>query len=488
MNRWRVAAALVSVALMQACAGRQATSGSSSEHERLLADVAAHPNDSGANLRLARYAWAAKQPGAALRHFAVVEANGGLFGTRWTNADREHFGSLLRSRGEWRLRHHLAGAQTDLAHARTLGTTVPVTLMQRSAEDQAWSDSRHAADDVRQRGLQAACKAAIAVGACASTSATQRAAFAAALWQHGAKRAAYEVLHEVANRSAGMPAESRMLWLQTQAWWTGAIVPMPITPTTAVCEIVAAADAVWPARGIVFDTAVQRGIATLNDWRARHALPPSADDAALCQPMASESAAPTSIAPAPFEDAFAARWELPADAVLALRRLHQQAPVTIDRAVAELLDAALDEAWTAAAVGELFDLLGDPARARRYWQLAVDANADPAFVQGLAVAAARVGDPDAAAIWATQAAAASGDPALWLLEIANAMAAHGSTPEALTVLKQARAVAGAGDAAAIEAAIQRVQHDTEDTTAAASATLDLRDSRARAWLRSTMTP
>ncbi len=484
MNRWLVAVALLGIALHPACAGRHAGSRGGSEHERLLADVAAHPNDSAANLRLARYALAAKQPGAALRYFAVVEANGGLFGPRWTSSDRKHYGDLLRERGAWRLQHNLVAAQADIAHARSLGAVVAPEMLQRTAAIQAWADSCHAADDIRQRGLQAACKATISVGACAAEPAPQRGAFAAALWQHGAKRATYEVLRELARRSAGVPSETRLLWLQAQAWWTGTIVPIPIAPTTTVCELVALADAVWPTHGAAFDAAVQRGIETLDDWRSRHGLPPAVGDVAACQLA---PAAPPALQPAlaavAFDDAFAARWQLTAKVVATLRRLHQQAPATVDRAVVELLDAGLDEAWMAAAAGELFDLIGDPARARRYWQRAVDANADPAFVQGLAVAVAHSGDPDAAAIWATQAAAASGDPALWLLEVASAMAAHGSSPEALTLLKQARSVAGAADMAAIDTAIARVQGGGDDHATVLSATLDLRDPQARAWLR-----
>ena len=63
------------------------------------------------------------------------------------------------------------------------------------------------------------------------------------------------------------------------------------------------------------------------------------------------------------------------------------------------------------------------------------------------------------------------------------MAAHGSSPEALTLLKQARSVAGAADTAAIDTAIARVQGGGDDHATVLSATLDLRDPQARAWLR-----
>src|SRR6185436_11931608 len=107
-----------------------------------------------------------------------------------------------------------------------------------------------------------------------------------------------------------------------------------------------------------------------------------------------------------------------------------------DPAIAERLGrdgvaGATDAAAMHATLGALFDALGDPARARAEWQAAVDASPEPRFVRGLAEAQARQGDPDAALISATTAAAASGDAAVVWTSVARLLALAGKYVHAL---------------------------------------------------------
>ncbi|HEY5952705.1 MAG TPA: hypothetical protein VIV40_44705, partial [Kofleriaceae bacterium] len=92
--------------------------------------------------------------------------------------------------------------------------------------------------------------------------------------------------------------------------------------------------------------------------------------------------------------------------------------------------------------GALFDALGDPGRARLAWQAAVELSAEPAFVRGLAETAARTGDGPAALVFATQAAAASGDPAVDWVGVASALVDAGQYVDALTAARSAIDLAG----------------------------------------------
>ncbi len=467
-GRWLVAL-LASAAFGSASCARNAHVGD--PREQLLVDLASNPRDSAVNLRLAQVEAAAQLRGAALRHFALVESNGGLFGSKWTAADRRVYATLLRDRGLVRLRRGQASAAQDFTHAAKLGVTVSAPERAAAALVQATQDARHAADDLRNRGLRALCSGAATTGACTNSSALDRVLFANWLWQHRAKRASYDVLVEVSQRSAGVPGSARTLWLQAQAWWTGEVLPLPPIGQATRCDAEAAATAVkgelLPSDAA--DDSSGRAQRALDDWRLRNGLamlPPLRSDqpctdigtaGAVDSPDSSMARAVTGIGAssqsADFFEVFAERWQLSAADLRELQHIRTTAIATVDRAVVQALDASLDEAWTAAALGEFFLVTGDPARARALWQRAVDATHDPRYLQGLAVATAAVGDSDAATIWATQAAAASGDPAPALAEVAGAMAQMGDYPVALTLLRQALAIAGAIDVIAIEHAI-----------------------------------
>lgn len=144
----------------------------------------------------------------------------------------------------------------------------------------------------------------------------------------------------------------------------------------------------------------------------------------------------------------------PADELHAVAVAYRRDPLIADRLGRDLVVTAVDAATGHAALGALFDALGDPARARASWQAAVDASAEPAFVRGLAEAMARQGDGDAALIAATGAAAASGDPAVVWLAVARGLAGAGRYVAALDAARAAIELAGPDVlAAALDVAI-----------------------------------
>ena len=106
-------------------------------------------------------------------------------------------------------------------------------------------------------------------------------------------------------------------------------------------------------------------------------------------------------------------------------------PTAADRVAIDVTRRAVDAAIAYAALGTLYVAIGDPARARKAWQAAVDSSPDPEFLRGLAEAIARVHDPDAALIAATTAAAASGDPATVWNAVAKALLGTGEARHAL---------------------------------------------------------
>lgn len=133
---------------------------------------------------------------------------------------------------------------------------------------------------------------------------------------------------------------------------------------------------------------------------------------------------------------------------------YRRDPAIADRLARDAVAEAADDAAAHAALGSMFDALGDPARARAAWQAAVDASPEPGFVLGLADAAARANDPDAALVHATTAAAAWGDPAIAWIQLARILEGVGEHVHALEAARSALDLAGRDDlAAALEVAI-----------------------------------
>ena len=76
------------------------------------------------------------------------------------------------------------------------------------------------------------------------------------------------------------------------------------------------------------------------------------------------------------------------------------------------------------------------------WQAAASACPEVAFLRGLAEAAGRSGDGPAAVVFATRAAAASGDPAVVWVAVAAALVDGNRFPDALTAARSALELAG----------------------------------------------
>jgi hypothetical protein len=117
-------------------------------------------------------------------------------------------------------------------------------------------------------------------------------------------------------------------------------------------------------------------------------------------------------------------------------------PAIAERLGRDLVASSVDAALAQASLGALFDALGDPGRARTAWAAAVDGSAEPSFQRGLAEAMARGGDAPAALVVGTASAAASGDPAVVWVAVAEALVDSGHYVEALTAARSALDLAG----------------------------------------------
>jgi hypothetical protein len=153
--------------------------------------------------------------------------------------------------------------------------------------------------------------------------------------------------------------------------------------------------------------------------------------------------------PAPFVDPFAAALtahlrarHLDAIPIATLLAAYRRSPARADSLASDAVAESADAALSQAALGVMFDILEDPARARTAWQGAVDMSPEPAFVAGLAEAMARANDPDAAMIQATTAGAASGDPAVVWVGLARALDGVGRHIHALEAARSAIDLAG----------------------------------------------
>lgn len=121
---------------------------------------------------------------------------------------------------------------------------------------------------------------------------------------------------------------------------------------------------------------------------------------------------------------------------------YRRDPAISDRLARTLVLQADDAAAAYSGLGALFEALADPGRARAAWEAAAALSPEPAYLRGLARAAARAGDPDAALIHGTTAAAASGDPAVVWIELARALEGVREHVHALEAARSAIDLAG----------------------------------------------
>ncbi len=126
-------------------------------------------------------------------------------------------------------------------------------------------------------------------------------------------------------------------------------------------------------------------------------------------------------------------------------------PAIADRLGGDAVAESVDAATAHAALGAVFEVLGDPARARAAWEAAVGVSPELDNLRGQAEAIARAGDGDAALVAATTAAAASGDPAVEWVRVARALEEVG---EHVHAIEAARSALDLGSGETLEAAYE----------------------------------
>ncbi len=487
------------------CAGRAAGGQVTTLVDGRLA-VSVDTTDVAARRALAALEFDAGNRGAALAQLLAVERLGGPLGSRLDDREVGRLGALLAERAAFRLAHGDAGALADLDAALAHGVTVAAATRRAAEVLDAVRLLRHAADDLRadgRRRLIAMGATPEQRGAALTASVDDRLAFARWAWRQGARRAAAETMVDGTLDDAPLRADIDAWWSGKRAagpasapllvaalndvldgaapGWTTAItargaldgdldaLPVYARPTALRLhgDLAASRDALFAAMrqpagggdaGLVL--AVEAALAGL----------PSRDVDALLAPVQGDLATrlrqvivPGARAATPLDDdalvaaIVAARlgvaeFHAPlADVARAFRRQATQAAALGDAFVAR----TIDQAAAHAALGALYEDLGDPASARAHWQLALDTAPRDAYAFGLARAQALGGDPDAALVHVTAAAAASGDPAVVLVIVARALLDGDAPGEALEILRTALELAGADDLpAAVEAAAQ----------------------------------
>jgi hypothetical protein len=393
----------------------------------LVIRVLDDPRDVQARLALAELVEQSR-PSEAIEQLEAVERLGGPIGTRWRLEDQQRLARLLRARGHARSARGAASALADLERAKALGIApssqdleyarylVAVAQLRHVAVRERASGRQVLAELVNAHDIKAVPGFATWVGARATATPAERGAFGAWLWTVGARREAYEQL--AAWHAATRPPRDEALqaaYLRALAWWSplwlGEVKPPP------------AEDLVGPERC----------------WfPGADCVPPAPEETPLPEPAALD-AEPRAAVAARYA---AARSSVDVKALLPIATAFHRDPAIAERLGRDLVAANVDAAIAHAALGALFDALGDPGRARAAWQAAAAGSAEPAFVRGLAEATARGGDGAAALVFATQAAAAWGDPAVVWAAVADALLASGQYVDALAAARSAIDLAG----------------------------------------------
>ncbi|MGE0872656.1 MAG: hypothetical protein AB7P03_29140 [Kofleriaceae bacterium] len=335
------------------------------------------------------------RPAAAIDQLEAVVALGGPIGTRWNDDDRARLGRLLAARGRVRLARGAPSALSDLTRAGELGARVAPTELLQARAAAALVKLMHVDATVRAAGKAELADLATSeisdpawLGARSSATAAQHGDFGAWLWAHGARRAAWEELAVWRRGSQLQSGPIHDAYVAAHAWWTPPRVATPHPPRLAIGTEPPPSDARDP-----FGAALDRYVR----GRLGRQVPSVA--------------------------AIATGWRR--DGAVA------------DRHARELVARSVDAALGHAVVGTAFDALGDPARARQAWTAAIEASPEPAFLREYAQAVARAGDPDAALIHATTAAAASGDSAVVWIAVARDLERVGSHVHALEAARSA---------------------------------------------------
>lgn len=308
---WRSFAALL-LAGAASCGGARPDPSSAREaaaaadrREALLARVLVAPDDVAAWLELAAEEDRAGRPSAALDALEQARLVRAPLGQDLDERDRQREARLLAARGRARLLRGAASALADLQKARAAGAPVEDGELLAAEVAAALAEARHSDARRRAAGLsrlrqlgERGGSAATARGALATASAAERAAWAAWLWERGAKRAAYDVLLALGARSGGAPPPglgdaAAELWAEASAWWRPSwrrLAPIPAVPRSAArrCAVVpllgAAPLACAPSQVVsagARSTAPERDVLALPLDGAGPRLWPTADSDAL---------------------------------------------------------------------------------------------------------------------------------------------------------------------------------------------------------------
>jgi hypothetical protein len=188
--------------------------------------VTSDRRDVAAWLALAALAERIQRPSEAIDALEAVVALGGPLGTRWRPEDRARLARLIAARGRARLARESATALADLERARGLGAAVTDDELRRAQAASAIEALRHSDADVRAVGRRTLAALATGLdgevwrGARSDASPEQRGQLGAWLWEHGARRAAWDELaswHAATRR----PRDDRLqtAYLVAARWW-----------------------------------------------------------------------------------------------------------------------------------------------------------------------------------------------------------------------------------------------------------------------------
>ena len=399
------------------------------------------PRDVQARLALSALADQVGRPSEAIEQLEAVQRLGGPLGTRWHEVDRARLARLLLARGRARIARGAPSSLADLERAAKLGGAPTADELVSARIVIATSLVRHVDAKVRARGR--AIFAAHADpdgddsggdppeenawrGARSEATPEEHGAFGVWLWANGARREAYDHLqawHAVTPAPRGVTLQAA--YLRAYAWW----VPMWLgeRPLPPADDLVGAGRCRFPGA----------------DCALPVDEPPSLALTMVDFPVAPGLAAAARYAASRFEGDGGGRGIVrAASAMLAIAQGYARDPGIADRLASDFIARATDAALAHATIGGLFDAIGDRARARAAWQAAVAMSDEVAFVRGLAEAVGRAGDGPAATVFATQAGAASGDPAVVWNAVGYALLSAKQYVDALTSARTALDLAG----------------------------------------------
>ena len=295
------------------------------DRRTLVAHVLAHPRDVQAHLALATLADRLGRPGEAIAQLQIVETLGGPLGVRWHRRDRARMARLLRRRVRPRGRAAVPRAPSPISSTRVRSARRSRPDVARLHAAAALAEVRHIDAESRAKGRALLAQLATQPEAeprgaarCRRRRPTSTAGSARGCGTRGARREAYEQL-ELWKRTSAQAGPILDAYERAHAWWTGA-APDPCARRLARC------------RSCHRDAAIE--------------------DAPL---VAAAVYAHARFPGAPAEES-----------LLAVARAYRREPVVADRLGADLVASQVDEAAGHAALGALFDALGDPARARAH--------------------------------------------------------------------------------------------------------------------------